>query len=317
MSRILVTPRSLTSSPGQLLSALETAGFELTYSAPGHQPSEAELIALVPGCVGWLAGVEPISARVLNAADRLQIISRNGVGVDSINLAAAERRRIKVLTAPGANASAVAELTLGLIISGLRHLSQSAAALKAGTWSRTQGREVGGCTIGLIGCGAVGCAVAEAAIALGAKVLACDLRPRLDFQPSSRFVWASLDDVLSRSDVISLHCPPLADAAPLLDAARLGLVKQSVGLVNTARAALVDEDALLEALDKGRVGWYATDVFAIEPPPPSRLISHERVLATPHIGGFTAEGGRKAVQIAVENLLRELAAPKTQRTLAR
>lgn len=317
MSRILITPRSLTSSPSQELDALADVGFELTYSAPGRQPSEAELIALVPGCVGWLAGVEPITARVLDAADRLQVISRNGVGIDSIDLTAERQRGIKVMTTPGANASAVAELTLALIISGLRHLSQSIAALKAGSWSRTQGSEVGGCTIGLIGCGAVGRAVAEATIALGARVLAYDLKPSRAFQPPARFSWASLDDVLTRSDVISLHCPPLPGAAPLLDAARLGSMKQGAALVNTARPALVDEDALLAALDSGRIGWYATDVFTIEPPPPSRLISHDSVLATPHIGGFTAEGGRKAVQIAVENLLGELAPPKTQRAFAR
>lgn len=317
MSRVLITPRSLTSSPGEELGALKAAGFDLVYSAPGRQPSEAELVRLVPGCVGWLAGVESISARVLNAADQLQVISRNGVGVDSIDLAAAERRGIKIMTTPGANAAAVAELTLGLIISGLRHIPESAASLKAGAWSRTQGREVGGCAIGLIGCGAVGRAVAEFVSALGAKVLAYDLKPSFGFQPSPRFAWASLDDVLSHSDVVSLHCPALPDAAPLLNATRLGGMKKGALLVNTARATLIDERALLDALEQGRIGWYATDVFAVEPPPPSRLLTHERVLATPHIGAFTTEGGQRAAEIAVENLLSVLVAPKTQRAIAR
>lgn len=317
MSRILVTPRSLTSSPNAELGRLEAAGFELVYSAPGRQPSEAELLELVPGCVGWLAGVEPISAKVLDSADELQVISRNGVGIDSIDLAAAERLGIKVMTTPGANAAAVAELTLALIISGLRHIPQGAAALKAGAWNRAEGREISGCVIGLVGCGAVGRAVAEIMTKLGAKVLGYDLKPGLAFQPSSRFAWASLEDVLGRSDVVSLHYPAVAEAAPLLDVARIGRMKPGAGLVNTARASLVDEDALLGALDEGRVGWYATDVFTVEPPPPSRLISHERVIATPHIGGFTAEGGRKAIEVAVDNLLSALPAPRAKRAAAR
>jgi D-3-phosphoglycerate dehydrogenase / 2-oxoglutarate reductase len=317
VSRILITPRSLTSSPGAELAPLERAGFELFYSQPGRQPSEAELLTLVPGCDGWLAGVEPISAKVLDAADRLRVISRNGVGMDSIDLAVAERLGIKIMTTPGANAAAVAELTVGLIICGLRHLAESAAKLKAGTWSRAQGREVNGCTIGLVGCGAVGRAVAEAVSALGAKVLAYDLEPSFGFQPSPRFAWAPLDDVLSHADVVSLHCPALPDAAPLLTATRFGAMKRGALLVNTARASLVDELALLDALDQGRIDWYATDVFAVEPPPASRLLSHERVFATPHIGAFTAEGGRRAAEIAVENLLSVLVAPKTRRAIAR
>jgi D-3-phosphoglycerate dehydrogenase len=308
VSRILVTPRSLTTNPGERLAPLERAGFELVCSPAGRQPSEAELIALVPGCVGWLAGVEPIGARVLEAATDLKVISRNGTGVDSIDVGAARARGIKIMTAPGANASAVAELTLALMISGLRRIPATATALKNGEWRREQGREIGASTIGLLGCGAVGRAVADSVLALGGTVLAVDPEQRLELKPP-RFTWTSLADLLARSDVISLHCPALPDSAPLLDAARIATVKPGAGLVNTARASLVDENALLEALDSGRIGWYATDVFAVEPPPPSRLLAHDRVLATPHIGGFTAEGGERAIRVAVENLLAELAAP--------
>jgi phosphoglycerate dehydrogenase-like enzyme len=318
VSRILVTPRSLTAEPGERLAALTRAGFELVCSPAGRQPSEAELIALVPGCVGWLAGVEPIGPRVLEAATDLKVISRNGTGIDSIDLEAAQAHGIKIMTAPGANASAVAELTLAFVICGLRRIPASAAALKKGEWRRERGREIGGSTIGLVGCGAVGRAVAEAMHALGASVLAVDPEPRPELRPLPRFAWTSLADLVSRSDVVSLPCPALPHAAPVLDAVSLAAMKPGAGLVNTARASLVDEDALLHALDSGRIGWYATDVFAVEPPPPSRLFAHERVLATPHIGGFTAEGGERAIRVAVENLLAELATPApAQRVAAR
>jgi phosphoglycerate dehydrogenase-like enzyme len=144
-------------------------------------------------------------------------------------------------------------------------------------------------------------------------VLAFDPQPRLDLAPLPRFTWTSLADLLTRSDVVSLHCPALPEAAPLLDAALIATMKPGAGLVNTARASLIDEAALLDVLESGRLGWYATDVFAIEPPPPSRLLAHDRVLATPHIGGFTAEGGERAISVAVENLLSELASPARSR----
>lgn len=307
MSRILVTPRSLTAAPDGALRALEGAGFELICSAPGRQPTEEELIALVPGCVGWLAGVEPITDRVLEAAQSLRIISRNGSGVDSIDLDAARKRGIKVRTAPGANAAAVAELTIAFMLLGLRRIPESAAALRAGEWRRVQGREIGGATIGLIGCGAIGRAVVRIVSALGASVLAYDVDPNPDFRPSRRFRWCGLDRVLAGSDVVSIHCPALPGGAALLDGPRLAGFKRGAGLINTARGSLVDEEELLAALKDGRVGWYATDVFAIEPPGASPLVAHERVFATPHLGGFTAEGGRRAVHVAVENLLEELA----------
>ena len=306
MSQILVTPRSLTSAPDEALAPLQDAGFHLVFAPAGRQPSEDELIRLVPGCAGWLAGVEPITARVLNGADALRVISRNGTGVDSINLAAAEARGVRVRTASGANAAAVAELTLALMLAGLRHIPQCSAALKAGAWQRIQGRELGSRTVGLIGYGAVGRTVARTLDGFGATVLAYDIAADPGIQPSPRFSWVPLDVLLARSEIVSLHCPALPSGQALLDRARIGRLPPGAGIVNTARASLIDEQAVLTALDDGQLGWYATDVFASEPPSPSPLLRHERVIATPHIGAFTAEGGRKAIRVAVDNLLAEL-----------
>lgn len=307
MNRILVTPRSLTASPGDSLGELASSGFELVFSPPGRQPSEDELMRLVPGCTGWLAGVEPINARVLAAADRLKVISRNGTGVDSIDLAAAKRRGVQVVTAAGANARSVAELAVAFVLMGLRHIPECVAAMKNGEWHRREGRELAGVTVGLIGCGAVGRVVARIAGGFGATVIAYDVAPDQAFHPSERFTWRSLDALLAESSVVSLHCPAQPGGTPILDETRLGRLPAGAGIVNTARASLVDERALLAELDDSRLGWYATDVFDPEPPGLTPLIAHPRVIAAPHIGGFTAEGGREAVRVAVANLIACLA----------
>ena len=306
MKRILVTPRSLTARPGDGLAMLADAGFELVFSPPGRQPTEAELMALVPGCAGWLAGVEPITAGVLDAAGDLRVISRNGTGVDSIDLAAAAARGVEVRTAAGANARAVAELTVALMLAGLRNLPDSIAGMKAGEWVRREGRELSAATVGLIGCGAIGRNVARMLSGFGTTIRAYDVRPDPRFAPSDRFAWTDLDALAAESTIVSFHTPADPGAPPLFDADRIARLPHGAGIVNTARASLVDEAALLAALDDGQVGWYATDVFDIEPPGLTALVAHPRVIATPHIGAFTAEGGREAVRIAAENLIAAL-----------
>lgn len=302
MERILVTPRSLTLDPPPELSMLTEAGFELVFPPPGRQPSEAELLGLVPGCVGWLAGVEPVSPKVVAAADRLRAISRNGVGLDNLPLRELERRRIRVLKAEGANSIGVAELTIGLMLAALRRIPAIDAGIKAGEWPRPRGAEVAGRTVGLVGCGAVGRHVARIVSAMRADVVAYDpFRPQLDL--SGSFAWGELDDIFRDAEIISLHCPPTPDGGPLVDAARLRSMRPGAVLVNTARAALVDEGALRDALDSGRLAGYATDVFAQEPPAAGSLACHDAVVATSHIGGFTDESVGKATRLAVTNLL--------------
>lgn len=306
MNRILITPRSLTRAPERALQALEADGFELIFSRAGETPDEAQLLSLVPGCVGWLAGVEPISARVLEAATDLRAISRNGVGIDNVPLAVAEARGIAVLRADAANARGVAELAFGLILAALRHVPESSAALKGGAWHRRPGLEIEGRTIGVVGCGAIGRLVTRFALAMDASVRAFDPYPDASFAPAGDFGWATLPELLAASEILTLHCPLPRDGSAVLDAAALGALRPGALVVNTARAGLVDESALLAALESGRIGVYATDVFAVEPPPPSPLLSHPRVIATPHIGGLTTESVARATHTAVQNLRRAL-----------
>jgi D-3-phosphoglycerate dehydrogenase / 2-oxoglutarate reductase len=310
--RILVTPRSLTGGDPEL-DRLREAGYEVATCRAGQLPGEAELLALVPGCVGWLAGVEPISAEVLEAATALRAISRNGTGVDNIDLEAAKRLGIAVLRAVGANARGVAELALGLILALARSVPFSDAKVKAGQWERRRGIEIGGRTVGLIGCGRIGKLLASYALGVGAKVVAFDAFPDASFAPGSGFRYASLEAVLAEADALSLHAPGQPGGRPIVDAAALSRMKNGALLVNTARASLVDPAAVLKALEEGRLGGYATDVFEEEPPPPSALLKRPEVIATPHVGGFTAESVVQATRTAVRNLLEALAAPQSRR----
>ena len=304
--RIAVTPRSLSGSGHPVLARLVERGFEIVYPAPGKTPSEDDLLRAIPGCVGWLAGVEPISVRVLDAARDLRVISRNGTGVDNIDLKEAEARGIAVERATGANARGVAELAIGLLLAASRHIPWSHQHLSKGEWCRRIGQEVRGRTLAVIGCGAIGREVADMALGLGMDVIGYDPYPDARFtRPGFRF--APLEEALMSADAVSFHCPP--GERPILDRQTLDAIRRGVIVVNTARAELIDDAAMLAALDSGQVTTLATDVFHREPPETTALLAHERVILTPHAGGFTEESVDRATSVAVDNLLKNLVQP--------
>jgi D-3-phosphoglycerate dehydrogenase / 2-oxoglutarate reductase len=306
MARILVTPRSLTLTPHPAIEALRERGHEVVYSTSGQQPGEAELERLVPSVEGWLAGVEPVSEAVIARADGLRVISRNGVGVDNLPMPTLARRGIAVRTAEGANAAGVAELAIALMLSALRHVPSTDRGIKAGQWPRLRGREIRDRRVGVVGCGAIGGEVARLAVALGASVIAFDpARPSLPIPPE-RLRFADLPELLREAEILTLHCPAPKNGRPLIEAPALTALPRGAILVNTARAALVDEDALIAALDEGQISAYAADVFAEEPPRSLALAGHPRVIATSHIGGFTEESVDRATEVAVANLLESL-----------
>lgn len=303
--RIAVTPRSLSDGGHPALRLLEDAGYDLVFPAPGNVPTEDQIRDSLIGCVGYLAGTEPLSGALLAELPQLRAISRNGVGVDSIDQEAAARLGISVLTAPGANSQGVAELTIALMLAGCRSIPWHDEQLKSGNWKRRQGREISGQVLGVIGCGQIGRRVASLALGLGMKVLAFDEYPLASFDPSPDFSWAPLETVLSSSQILTLHMPP--SSRPVLGAEAIEMLREGAIVINTARASLIDDSAMLSALDSGRVDTLATDVFSSEPPAPSTLISHPRVITTPHIGGYTKESVDRATEAAVDNLLKALA----------
>lgn len=307
MGKILITPRSLSKSGHPALEALQDAGFELFMPRPGATPSEADLLAAMPGCVGWLAGVEPVSEAVIAAASELRVISRNGTGVDNLPLAALERRGIALRRAEGSNARGVAELALTLALAGLRDIVPTHGGLQQGGWPRRIGSEIQGAQVGIVGLGAIGAGFAEFCLALGAQVRGFDPFAPADRITHPAFARAGLAETLTGAQLVSLHAPMPADGMPLLGARELALLAPGAVLVNTARAGLVDETALLEALETGQIGSYATDVFVTEPPEMTPLLRHGRVITTTHIGGFTWQSVDRATRRAVDHLLDVLA----------
>lgn len=301
MEKIYITPRSITQNGHPALKRLEQAGYKLILASPGKQPTEEEQLKIIPDCIAYLAGIEKISAKVLEVAKKLKVISRNGVGVENIDLEVAKSFGIEVKVAMGANSQGVAELTIGLMLSLIRSIPNSNESLKNGEWIRFMGTEVSGKTLGVIGCGNIGKNVVEMSLGLKMKVLGYDLYPDKNFRPSKNFKYTSFNELLRNSDIISLHCPP--SDQPLINKDTLKIMKDGVFIINTARATLVDKVELIQALDNGKVNGYATDVYEVEPPELDPLINHEKTITTPHIGGYTRESIDKAVETAVDNIL--------------
>ncbi|RLP83219.1 oxidoreductase [Mycetocola lacteus] len=304
--KILVTPRSLTAEDAAthpLLEPLRAAGFEIVSGPAGRQPEAAELRDLVGDIDGWIAGVEPIDAETLAAAGNLRVISRNGAGADAIDLAAATARGIRVETARGANARGVAELALGLILGSLRQIPAANTLLHEGGWARTRGREVAEVTVGIVGFGAIGRHVAATILQLGGRVVAFD--PFVTEAPEG-VELVNLATLFRVSNVVTLHAPPPADGTALVGRDQLALLPTGSVLINTARSALVDHAAVLDAYADGTLTAYAVDAFATEPPVLDAVLSHPQTLLTPHIGAFTGASTQRAAEAAVENLLAAL-----------
>lgn len=301
-ARIMVTPRSAVGHPA--LDRLRAAGYDLVFPAPGAVPTPEQQRTSIAGCVGYLAGIEPITRETLAVASELRVISRNGTGADAIDLDAAAELGIEVLRAPAANAQGVAELTIGLMLAAARSLPAVAASIAAGEWGRRQGVELAGRTLGLVGAGQIGRRVARVALALGMRVRAFDAFPDSSYRPEGDFAFSDLPEVLSEAQVLSLHAPPAE--RPLIDGEALNRMPRGAILVNTARASLVDDAAVLAALDSGVLRAYAADVFDPEPPGLTPLTRHPAFIGTAHIGGYTEESVDRAMAAAVDHLINGL-----------
>jgi D-3-phosphoglycerate dehydrogenase len=258
------------------------------YNPTGRPLSSAELRALLPGCDGYIAGLDTIDRATLAAADRLKVIARYGVGVDNVDLAAAAEKSIVVTNTPFANAASVAELTIAFILSLARSLPMLAAQMRAGEWPRLMGLSLEGKTVGLIGLGAIGKQVALRLRCFGCTILAHDPAADRAFAAAYGVELCPLNEVLRRADFLSLHLPLLPETRGMVNAAFLAQMKPGAFLINTARGEIVDEMALLEALQSGHLRGAALDVFGKQPPDPDDpLLALPQVIATPHCGAHT------------------------------
>jgi len=238
-----------------------------------------------------------VTADVLDAAERLRVVARAGIGLDNVDVEAATRRGIMVVNAPQSNVISAAEHTLALLLAQARNVPQADAALRAGKWERTawEGVELAGKTIGVIGLGRVGALVAHRAAAFGMRVIAYDPYVSADRAKEMGVdVMPTLEALLVQADFVTIHLPRTPETEGLIGAHELSLMKPGARLVNTARGGIVDEDALAKALDGGELGGAALDVFAVEPTTDSPLFAFDTVVATPHLGASTREAQDKA-----------------------
>jgi phosphoglycerate dehydrogenase-like enzyme len=265
------------------------------------------LLAALQGAEALWHVLEPVTAELIAAAPKLRLIQKIGVGVNTIDLGAARARGIAVCNMPGTNSRAVAEMTLGLMLACLRRLPQLDAATRAGAgWQRPVDEmdrfgEIGGRTVGLVGYGAVPRLLAPVLAVMGAKVAHWSRSPRPDAVAES----VTLKELLAASDIVSLHLPLVPETAKLIDERALARMKPGSILVNTARGALVDEAALVEALQAGHLRAAGLDEFAEEPLPPDHpLLGLENVVLAPHLAWLTPETLARSLAVAVENLRR-------------
>jgi D-3-phosphoglycerate dehydrogenase len=288
--RVLVTPSIVNGVPGPYKQILEEGGFEVVYPPAGLSLADpAVLLKQVEGIDAVVASTDPFNRDVLSAC-QVRVVARTGVGYDSIDVAAATERGVAVTITPGTNEHSVAEQALALLLGVFRGLPGRIDEVRRGKWLRKPLPRLAGKTIGLVGLGRIGKAMVGRSQGLGLNVIGYDPYPDTEFAALNNVELCSLEELLARADIVSLHLPSTPDTHHLINASALALMKPRSVLINTSRGPLVDEDALVEALRRGHLLGAGLDVFQIEPlPTDSPLLAFPNVLATPHAGGVDEE----------------------------
>ena len=286
--RLLVTPTSYGKNDPRLKTELEAQVGEVIYNPTGKPLSSADVAQLLPGIDGYIAGLDCIDANALSAADQLKVIARYGVGVDNVDLVAAREKGIIVTNTPGANSVSVAELALGLMLAVARNIPEAVEAVQQGKWPRYSGVSLEGKTIGILGLGAIGKQLARRLSGFDCKILAFDPFTDTAFAKNNHIELATLEEVIRQADFVSLHLPLLPETRGIVNDTFLSKMKKGSFLINTSRGEVVDEDALLRALQRGHLKGAGLDAFTIEPPDPKNpLLALSQVIATPHLGAQT------------------------------
>jgi D-3-phosphoglycerate dehydrogenase len=287
-AHLLVTPTSYGKNDPRLKKELEALAESVIYNPTGKPLSSNEVADLLPGVDGYIAGLDVIDRSALAKADQLKVISRYGVGVDNVDLEAAKEKGIVVTNTPGANSGSVAELALGLILALARQIPEAAKSVQQGKWPRLNGVSLEDKTIGILGLGAIGKQLVRRLAGFDCQLLAYDPFADQSFASKNSIKLESLDKVIAESDFLSLHLPLLPETRGMVNADFLARMKKGSFLINTSRGEVVDENALLQALESGHLRGAGLDAFTVEPPDPSNPLLHlPQVVATPHLGAQT------------------------------
>jgi D-3-phosphoglycerate dehydrogenase len=306
MAKVLITTVPFGDKNRLPLELLEAAGVEYVINPLGRKLKEDELAELVGDIDVLIAGTEPITDKVMSRGPRLRHISRVGIGLDSVDLLAAERREIQVSYTPDAPAPAVAELTVALMLSLLRFVHVANAQLHRGEWHRHFGRRVPEVTVGIIGVGRIGRRVLSRLTGFGTpRVLVNDMRPDTTLVPELKLEWVDKERLFRESDVISVHVPMTPTTKNMIRHEQLAQMKADAVLINTSRGGIVNEQDLADALRRGHLSGAALDVFEQEPYN-GPLAAIDRCLLTSHMGSMSIDCRTRMEIEATEEVVRFL-----------
>lgn len=311
--RVLVAPAPLKEIDHVYGPILQGAGFAIEYPPRDQvetelQMSEEELLSQLPGCAASLAGSEPYTRAVIAKAAPagLKVIARAGVGYDAIDLQAATEHGVAVCFAPGTNQEAVAEHAFALMLSLIRNVPRQDAAIRRGEWPRKAVGFARTTTLGIVGLGRIGKAVAERANAFGFKVLAAEIAPDVGFCEAHRVSLVSFEELLKRSDVVTLHVPKTPLTKNMIRRETLGLMKPTAYVVNTSRGGVVNEADLYEALKAKRLAGAGLDVFEKEPPGANPLFTLDNVILTAHTAGVDRKSREDMARVPAQAIVKLL-----------
>ena len=302
--KILVTPTSLQpQTHSKALEELRSFCDNLVFNPTGRPLTEDELIPLLNDCDGYIAGLDYITEKVINSCPNLRVISRYGAGYDRVDIKAAKKKNITVTCTPGANAVAVGELTFALLLSVARKISYLDNSTRNNKWIRSIGIELAGKTIGIVGLGAIGKIVARCARGFNMNVMAYDPYIQDSYFKVHQIENATFEELIKKADVITLHLPLNESTRHIINKNSIAEMKDSTIIINTSRGGLIDEEAVYEALEQGKLGGLGLDAFESEPPENSPLFSLNNVVVTPHTGAHTIEATQNMAFMAVKNVI--------------
>ena len=314
--RILSTSPSFGYFASEPLEYLKSHDCEWDLLPQGKKISQEELTDRIKGFDAIVVGMEEkITEAVLGAATKLKMIAKHGAGVDNIDIPAATKKGIPVVSAAGANSDAVADLTMGLFLSLARTIPFADRSVKEGGWPRLVGIQINGKVLGIIGLGQIGKKVAKRATGFDMKVLSYDVVKDEVFAKQWGIAYLPLEEVLAQADFVSIHIPLNSSTRRLIGEKKLRLMKKNSVLVNISRGSIVDEEALYHALKEGRIRGAALDVFEQEPPGESPLLKLDNFISTPHMAGYTREALIETGMICVRAIVDVLDGKRPQHVI--
>jgi D-3-phosphoglycerate dehydrogenase len=303
--KVLISSRSFGKIDSGAIELLKNKGFEPVLNPHGRKLNEQEILDLLDDAVGIIAGTEKITEKIITSNTNLKVISRYGIGLDNIDLKAANQKNVIVYNTPETPTVAVAEFTLTLILNLLKKINKADNNLRKNEWKPETGNLLAGKTVGIIGLGRIGKKLSQFLTPFDVKILAYETSPDKEFVTKNRIELVQFDELISKSDIITLHVPLTSQTDKLIGKKQFESMKESAILINAARGGLVDEKALYDALKEKTIAGAAIDVFENEPDT-GELKGLDNVILTPHIGAYTIET-RKQMEIeTVENLINGL-----------